>query len=213
RTWSALFQQRPSPDEGTFMATAELGPLASEEFDLGPPKINAIELARVIDRGIRESGLVDMKKLCIKPGEKVWQVFVDIYAINDDGNLLDAAALAALIALGNARLPVYNEETGEIEHELTDKPLPLNKEALSFNMTFHKIGDAIVVDPSYEEEEVSEYRVSLAIGGDKEPMITSIQKGKEGAIEQEDMDKIIDLGVEKWKEMFPKIKEYVWGKK
>ena len=35
-------------------------------FDIGRPGIEAIELARVIDRGIRESGFIDFKKLCIK---------------------------------------------------------------------------------------------------------------------------------------------------
>ncbi|MBU0569580.1 RNA-binding protein, partial [Patescibacteria group bacterium] len=71
-----------SPDEGTFMTSVELHPMASEEFDLGKPGINAIELSRVIDRGIRESGFLDFKKLCIKKGEKVWQVFLDVVAIN-----------------------------------------------------------------------------------------------------------------------------------
>mgnify|MGYP006297460089 CR=1 FL=1 len=201
-----------SPDEGTFMASAELGPIASEEFDLGPPKIDAIELARIIDRGIRESGLIDMKKLCIKEGEKVWQVFLDLYAINDDGNLMDAAALAGLIALGTAKLPVYNKEEETIEHELTDEPLPLNREAMSFNITLHKIDDHIVVDPSYEEEEVSDYRISIAIADNKgEPRITSIQKGKEGAIREEDIENILNIAVDKWKEMFPTVKKYVWG--
>ena len=70
-----------SPNEGTFMTSAEMHPMASQQFDIGRPGINAIELARVIDRGIRESGFIDMKKLCIKEGEKVYQVFVDIVAI------------------------------------------------------------------------------------------------------------------------------------
>jgi len=92
-----------SPDEGTLMTSAELHPLASQQFEIGRPGINAVELSRI--RGIRESGFIDFKKLCIEEGEKVWQVFVDIFTINDDGNLLDVAGLAALIALGNAKMP------------------------------------------------------------------------------------------------------------
>src|SRR4030042_640384 len=57
--------------EGTMITTMELLPLSSEEFDYGPPKINAIEIARIVDRGIRESGMIDFKKLCIKKKEKV----------------------------------------------------------------------------------------------------------------------------------------------
>ena len=203
-----------SQDEGTFMTTAELRPLASPDFEQGPPRINAIELGRVIDRGIRESGFIDFKKLCIKEGEKVWQVFLDIYAINDDGNLFDVAGLAALIALGNAKMPVYNEKEGKIEHELSKNSLPLNKEALSFNMTLHKIGNKIVVDPSKDEEAISDYRISIAVGdaGKNTPRITAMQKGKKGAINEEDMENILKLVEVKWKEMFPKVKKFVWGK-
>jgi len=202
-----------SQDEGTFMTSAELSPMASEDFELGPPKINSIELARIIDRGIRESGFLDFKKLCIKEGEKVWQVFLDIIAINDDGNLLDAAALASLIALGNAKLPVYNEKEDRIEHELSKEPLPVNKEAMAFNMTFHKIGNEIIVDASKEEEEISEFRLSIAVADNKgKPRITAMQKGKEASISEEDMEKILSLVELKFKEMMPKVNKFVWGK-
>ena len=202
-----------SPDEGTMMVSAELSPMASEDFELGPPKIKAIELARVIDRGIRESKLIDTKKLCVEPGEKVWSVFVDITAINDDGNLLDVAALAALISIGHAKLPVYNEEEDKLEHELSKDHLPIDKDAVSFNMTVHKVGDQIIVDPSREEEKISDFRVSIAIASQKgKPMITSIQKGKEGTISSEDMEKVIDTVEEVWNKKFSEISKYVLEK-
>jgi exosome complex component RRP42 len=202
-----------SPNEGTFMASAELHPMASRYFDIGKPGINAIELARIIDRGIRESGFIDFEKLCIEEGEKVWQVFLDIVALNDDGNLLDVAGLAALIALGNARMPVYDKATNKLKHELTTTPLPLNKEAMSFNMTFHKVGDSILVDVTEEEEAVSEYRLSIAVGDNKgEPRITAMQKGKPGLISEKDMETILNLVSSKWKEMFPQVRKYVFGK-
>ena len=65
-----------TPEEGILMVNAELVPLASPTFEPGPPDENAIELARVVDRGIRESKAIDLKKLCIVPGEKVFTVFV-----------------------------------------------------------------------------------------------------------------------------------------
>ena len=200
-----------SKDEGTFMTTVELHPMSSNNFDLGKPGIEAVELGRVIDRGIRESGLLDFKKLCIKEGEKVWQVFLDIITINDDGNLFDAAGIAALIALGNAKLPVYNIEENKIEHEFSDQPLPLNKDALSFNITIHKIGKTLILDPSLEEEEISDYRLSIAISDHNgKPRITAMQKGKSGSINSEDMAKIINIIKEQHKETFPKIKKLVW---
>lgn len=201
-----------SPNEGTFMTSAELHPMASQQFDIGRPGIEAIELSRVIDRGIRESGFIDFKKLCIREGEKVWQVFVDIFAVNDDGNLLDVAGLAALIALGRAKMPIYNKETDSVEHGFEKNGLPLNKELMSFNITLHKVGNAIVSDVSKEEEAISKYRVSIAVadnGG--KARITAMQKGKEGAISTEDMENILKAVEDKWKELFPKVKEYVFG--
>ena len=201
-----------SPDSGTLMTSAELHPMASNEFEIGRPGIKAIELSRVVDRGIRESGFIDFKKLCIKEGEKVWQVFVDIIAINDDGNMLDVAGLAALIALGNAKMPVYDAEAGVAGKGFTKDSMPLDKDALSFNMTFHKIGGVIVADVGKEEEVVSDFRLSIAVGDNKgEPRITAMQKGKAGAISDEDMENILKLADSKWSEMFPKVRKYVLG--
>jgi len=201
-----------SPDEGTFMTSAELHPMASQQYDIGRPGINAIELARVIDRGIRESGFIDFKGLCIKEGEKVWQVFVDIVAVNDDGNMLDVAGLAALIALGRARMPIYNEEEDKVDGYDEKRGIPLNKDVLSFSMTFHKIGGKIALDVSKEEEAISDFRWTIAVGDNKgEPRITAMQKGKAGVITSEDMETILKLVESKWTEMFPKIKELVFG--
>jgi len=201
-----------SPNEGTFMTSAELHPMASQQYDIGRPGIESIELARVIDRGIRESGFIDFKGLCIKEGEKVWQVFVDIVAVNDDGNMLDVAGLAALIALGRARMPIYNEKEDKVDGYDEKKGIPLDKDVLSFSMTFHKIGGKIVADVSKEEEAISDFRWTIAMGdNDGEPRITAMQKGKAGVITEEDMETILNLAESKWKSMFPKIREYVFG--
>jgi len=110
-------------------------------------------------------------------------------------------------------LPVYNEETGKPEHELSDIDLPLNKEAMAFNMTIHSINGVLIVDPSVDEEELSDFRISMAIADNNgEPRITAMQKGKETAITEGEMEKILKLVEDKHKEMFPKISKLVWGK-
>jgi exosome complex component RRP42 len=206
----------PYPDSlnaGNLIVSAELGPMASPDYETGPPTIEAIELGRIIDRGIRESGFIDFEGLCIKEGEKVWNVYVDIYAVNNAGNMLDAAALAALTALANAKLPQINEE-GKIDKEKERKgSLPLRKEAMAFNMTLHKIDSQIIVDPSREEEEISDYRISIAFcDNDGRPRITSLQKGKEDAISSEEMEKILNIVEDKFKSLYPEIVKKVFGK-
>ncbi len=75
-----------TPTSGVLTTSAELVPMASPSFESGPPSPAAVELARVVDRGIRETKTVDMEKLVITPGEKVWVVFIDIHALDYDGN-------------------------------------------------------------------------------------------------------------------------------
>src|SRR3989338_1466500 len=145
-------------DEGGIMVNAELLPLSSPEYEAGPPGIKAIELARVVDRGIREAKAIDLKKLCIEPGEKAWFVTVDIITINDAGNLFDASALAALAALKSARYPEVDSETGAINYKKkTSQKLPMLKDPLA--VTVYKIGSQLLVDPTAEEEKAYDARL------------------------------------------------------
>ena len=77
-----------SPDSGVLRTDAEFTPMAHPTFSAGPPGEDATETARVIDRGIRESETIDIEKLCIEKGEKVWTVYVDFYPINHDKKYL-----------------------------------------------------------------------------------------------------------------------------
>ncbi|MGE5187992.1 MAG: exosome complex protein Rrp42, partial [Betaproteobacteria bacterium] len=104
-----------TPNDGVMTVNAELVPLASPNFEPGPPDENSIELARVVDRGIRESHAIDTEKLCIEPGKKVFVVFVDVYVLNHDGNLIDASAIAAIAALLNTKMPNYEIKDGELK--------------------------------------------------------------------------------------------------
>jgi exosome complex component RRP42 len=193
-------------DKGNLMVTAELLPLSSPRFESGPPKFPAIELGRVIDRGIRESKFIDLEKLCIKKGEKVWTVFVDIYSINDDGNLLDAAGLGAVLALKDAKIPKYDEKTEMVVYgELTSKKLTLSKET-PLSLTIHKIGDSLIVDPTREEEDISETRVTI---GSANGIISSIQKGNRESLSVKEFSNILDLSEKVYKDIFKKVEKFI----
>lgn len=184
-----------SPDEGTIMVTAELSPLASPHFEMGPPGIKAIELARVVDRGIRESKCIDFKKLCIKKGEKMWMVFIDIYPVNDDGNLIDASLLAVLKALQEAKFPkIVNDK---VDHESkTATGLKLSK--LPILTTVYKIGKDLLVDVNAEEEEVIDARLSVSIANGN---VHALQKGGDAVLSVDDIKEMVDIAVKKEKEL------------
>jgi len=200
----------PYPNEeesGTMMTTVELTPLSSSRYELGPPRFDAIEVARIIDRGLRESGMIDFKKLCITPGEKVWSIFVDIFSINDDGNVMDAAGIAALAALRSAKMPKYDKETGKVLFgEWTEDKLPLNEEITPINLTFHKIGDNFLIDPTAAEEDSAESRISLALSNwEGQVMVNSVQKSNEAELSILKAEEVIDLAEKTFKELSERI--------
>ena len=170
--------------------------LSNPEFEPGPPGIQAIELARVVDRGIRESKAIDFKKLCITPGEKIWMLVIDICPINDAGNLFDASALAALAALKDAKFPGFKGDKVDYKNK-TDKKLPLEKEPIS--VTVIKIGSKFIVDPDTEEEKVIDSRLTVASMEDG--TLCALQKGGDSPLTQDDISRMLDIGIEKAKEL------------
>lgn len=195
-----------SADKGNISVGAELLPASSPRIESGPPKFSSIEIGRVIDRGIRESKFIDLGKLCIKEGEKVWSVYIDIYSMNDDGNLLDAAGIGAVAALKTAKMPKYDEETGKVLYgEWTNESLPLSKN-IPVSLTFYKIGENIIVDPTLEEEDIIETRVTLGLTKEG---ISSMQKGEKESLTMEEMNSIIDLSEKVWSEVFKKIEKHL----
>jgi len=185
-----------SPDEGRIKVGVELTPLANPEFEIGRPGIDSIELARVTDRGIRESGAINLKKLCIKKGELCWMVIIDVIPINADGNLFDMSALAAMAALKDTKLPELVD--GKIEYgKLTKNGLPLEKEPIS--ITVRKIGKHYLVDPNESEEAMTESRLTVAVG--KDGTIHAMQKGEVNTINKEDVAQFVKIAKEKAKEL------------
>ncbi|MDK2914710.1 MAG: exosome complex component [Thermococcaceae archaeon] len=191
------------PDKGVITTNVELVPLASPSFEPGPPDENAIELARVVDRGIRESGAVELEKLVIVPGKLVRVVFIDVYVLDHDGNLLDATGIAAIAALLSTKMPkiVYHEDTEEIEVLEELEPLPVTKAPIP--VTFAKIGSTLLVDPVLDEEMVMEGR--LTITTDENGMISSVQKGEGGAFKLEEVMYALDVALKKASELRERI--------
>lgn len=178
-----------APADGTLTTGMELIPMAHPDFESGPPSEDAIEMARVVDRGIRESGMIDVKKLCIKEGESIWMVFLDIYAIDNCGNLFDAANIASVCALRTAKIPwkQYFPDDGK-----EDEPLPVT--CLPISVTAHKLGNDLIIDPNFDEESVATAR--LTVTTDENGNFRAMQKGGKGSITRADLSLCLDRSVE-----------------
>jgi len=188
-----------TPDEGVMMVAAELLPLASHEFEPGPPGEQAIELARVVDRAIRESKAIDFSKLCITPKEKVWMVYIDMDVINDDGNLIDTACLAAVAALLDAKMPELNDDKRVVSGSKTENGLPIEGKPIS--NTFGKTGSMIVVDPKIEEMNSLDARLTIGSFDKNGFQLCSMQKGGPDGFTLEEIDDMIDLSEKKSREL------------
>lgn len=196
-----------TPNSGVITVNAELSPISSPTRESGPPGPEAIELARVVDRGIRESKIIPMKdpKLCVIPGKKVWIVFVDIYILDDGGNLIDASALAAMAALANTRLKkvVIDDDLEDVTLLEETEPLPRNGSVVS--ISFAKISGKLLYDPNLVEDRGTEARFSVAMTD--QGLICSMQKGNSGTFTEDEIFKIFDKGASLTKPLIEKIEE------
>jgi exosome complex component RRP42 len=170
-----------TPNTGVMTTNVEMLPMAFPTFEPGPPNEESVEIARVVDRGIRESKMIDLEKLCIEPGKKVMIVFVDIDVLDFDGNVIDACTMGVVSALSTA--------TYKIDEKSKEENLPIR--AMPVSVTMVKIGDEIVCDPDLEEEQMSDARLTVTFTEDGK--IRAMQKGNSGYFSMEQVKKAIDM--------------------
>ncbi|WP_100182491.1 exosome complex protein Rrp42 [Candidatus Nitrosotenuis aquarius] len=168
---------KPFPDlgdRGIFICTAEILPLADPTAEPGPPGEEVIELARVVDRGIRESGMVDLKQLVLEKDKSVVGIFIDNSVTDYDGNLFDACSYASVASVLSCKIPKYNYADGvvtKVEGEFTAPPIT----TIPVSVTMGKIGNNIIVDPNADEWACMDARITITTNAAGN--ICAIQKG------------------------------------
>lgn len=192
-----------TPDKGLLVVNAEILPLASAYAEAGPPSEDAIELARVVDRGVRESEMVDMTKLCLIPGKTVYTVFVDVNIMNVDGNLFDATSYAVVSALRTAKMKKYKVKDEKVEETEDVVPVPVGR--IPVSVTMARIGDSMVVDPDSEEEGAMDMRITITTDDDGD--ICASQKGEASTISPAQVLQAADTSIKVGKEIRKQIKD------
>jgi len=193
------------PDEGFFVVSLEYLPGSHYEKEPGPPSPREIEYARIVDRIIRGSGFINTKELCIEAGKYVWSVFIDIYVINNDGNIVDASLIATIKALKNTYFPELIREGDKYiinPKKKTDKKLPINEDNPPLSFTFAKIGSKIVLDPILYEEEAADAIINIGLTN----KIHNIQFIKSNPISLEEIDNMIEVAENNRKKLLKIIK-------
>jgi exosome complex component RRP42 len=190
-------------NKGALIISAEVLPTASPYIEPGPPDEETIELARVVDRGIRESEMLDLDRLVLVPGKIVYTIFVDCSIINTDGNLLDATSYAVVSALLSCKLPIFEIEDGKVVDTGKTQDPPLT--TIPVSITQVRIGDTIILDPTAEEEACMNARITITTNSDGD--YAAIQKGFTGAFAREQIKKAAEIARIKGEQVRAKLQE------
>ena len=198
---------RPFPDtgdKGLFICTAELLPLSHPTVETGPPQPPVIELARVVDRGIRESHMIDVTELVIEKDKSVIGVFADNVVVDYDGNLFDACSYASTAALLSSKTPKWNwvdEKPTLLEGEETELPIS----TIPVSVTMGKIGNHIIVDPNGDEWASMDARITIT--SDSDGNICALQKGGSNGFTQDEINECGLISVRVGAKIREKLKE------
>jgi len=190
-------------NKGALIVSAEVLPTASPHVEPGPPDEDTVELARVVDRGIRESEMIDLEKLVLIPGKIVYTIFVDCSVLNADGNLFDATSYAVVAAILNSHLPVFEIQNDKVVDTGSKQDTPVS--TIPTSITAVRIGEIVLVDPTAEEEACMDARITIATNSKGE--FCAIQKGHAGSFTVEQIREAAEAALTKGEAVRRTLKE------
>ncbi|KAJ2801951.1 3'-5'-exoribonuclease [Coemansia helicoidea] len=200
---------RPFPDratEGIVQFSAELSSLAAPGLE--GKTAQEVAIARMVERVIRQSRAVDTEALCILAGEKVWLVRLDLHFLDHDGNLMDAASIAAIAALKHFRRPdVTVDGENAIIHSVRERnPVPLSIHHTPICVSFGFFGgDLVVLDPSLLEEQTQQSSFTVTLNAHRE--ICALNKAGGAPLSPKQIQRCIQIALVKVDEVNEKIQD------
>jgi exosome complex component RRP45 len=214
------------PAEGFLNFHLNFSPMASPYFDSiysGQNNINhekIVEITRLLDRIIRNSRAVDTEALCVVSGIKVWSVRVDLFLLDYNGNIVDAASLAAVLGLMHYKRPEVSVVSEKVTiHSIDERqPIPLALHHIPIAVTFAlfppRAGPSspeagpqdpiFVLDPALKEELTSECSVTISLNNFQE--ICSVQKSGGIGCSAQLMIKLTNLAQQRVEQLIETIK-------
>ncbi|KAM0792216.1 hypothetical protein ACM66B_004912 [Microbotryomycetes sp. NB124-2] len=171
---------RPLPDrpyEGFLTISTEISPMASTSYEAGRASDEEILMARLLEKSLRRSEAVDREALCIVAGQKVWSVRVDVHFLDDEGNMLDCAAIAAMTALRHFRRPdvevVGEDVTIHSAAERVPVTLAIHHSPLCMSFAFFGEDSVAVLDPTHLESQLAAGTLTLTLNAQGEICVLS----------------------------------------
>ncbi|KAL7752027.1 3'-5'-exoribonuclease [Sorochytrium milnesiophthora] len=167
--------------EGVLMFNTELLPMSSPDIEQGKTNEDEVMVSRMLDKSLRRSMAVDTEGLCIVAGEKIWTVRVDVRVLDNDGNIMDCASIAAAAALLHFRRPdVTVVDRDVVVHTMEEKnpvPLTIYHVPLCISFAFFHNGNVTLVDPALVEDQLKDGSMTIAMNIHREVCSMSMSGG------------------------------------
>ncbi|CAI9787542.1 unnamed protein product [Fraxinus pennsylvanica] len=203
-----------SPDEGCIVIDFHMPPICSPLVRPGRPAEAAPVITKQLTDIILSSGMIDLKELSLVSGKAAWMAYLDIYCLDADGALFDAALLSAVAAFSHLQIPVVSlNDNGRIvllseenSGAMWEKE-PVNKEkrklkldTLPFSLTCVLHKNYILADPSAEEESIMETYLTVVL--DSSMQLVSLNKpGGPGLAQTSAIQDCVALTIQRVKEL------------
>ena len=155
---------RPSEGIISFQVdTHHLKPMA--DFNSSNEALNEfrISISTILEKCLKESHALDTNILCIIPGKIVYKIIIEINIIKNDGNIFDAAIIAALCSWLSFKIPFFRVKNNELYYDnfinLTTIHMPI---CITFGV-FEKKDENVefIVDNTLEEESIMKGNISI----------------------------------------------------
>ncbi|KAF3442692.1 hypothetical protein FNV43_RR16609 [Rhamnella rubrinervis] len=163
-----------TPDEGCIAIDFHMPPICSPLVRPGRPAEAEPVVSKQLCDTILSSGMINMKELSLISGKAAWMAYLDIYCLDADGALFDAALLSAVAAFSHLQIPVVSmNDDGRvviISEEHQEGKDPVNKEkrkltlsSIPFSLTSILHKKYILADPTAEEESIMDTLVTVVL--------------------------------------------------
>ncbi|XP_019434150.1 PREDICTED: exosome complex component RRP43-like [Lupinus angustifolius] len=165
-----------SPDEGCIAIDFHMPPICSPIVRPGRPAEAAPVVSKQLSDTISSSGLVNLKELSLVNGKAAWLAYLDVYCLDADGALFDAALLSAVAALSHLQIPavamnddgkivLMSEEDGQkqAQEQVNKEKRKLTLKSIPFSLTCILHKNYILADPTSEEESIMETLVTIVL--------------------------------------------------
>ncbi|KQJ88621.1 exosome complex component RRP43 [Brachypodium distachyon] len=196
-----------TPDEGSVAVEFHMPPICSPLVRPGRPAEMAPVLSKALEDVLMSSGMINLKELCLISGKASWLAYLDVYCLNADGSLFDAALISAVAAFTHLEIPLVSVgddgrvftvggNEGKTKYELVNREkrkLTLKDIPFALTCALHK--DNVLADPTAEEESIIETFVTVAL--DSSDRLVSIQKPGGGVTSMATIKTCITLAKER----------------